>query len=618
MFLRRHFVGQPILLVALLAVPAAALAENSPREIRARIDSVSTLLAAGRSDDAVAALEAGIEGLRALQAEPRPPSGLRVLVERAVAARRALEKAGLDVTSLEIPAPNAPAPGKPAPAPARPRPAAGISFSSQVAPLLVRSCGGCHIAGRRGNFQMASYESLMRSGMVQKGAGNASRLVEVILSGDMPRGGGRVSPAEIGILMAWIDGGAQCDADPLAPLAAVAASGAGPPAAEPPPAVRPAPLKPGEIAFSTAIAPLLLERCLACHAERNPEAGFQVTSLESLVRGGRSGAAVVAGRGADSLLVKKLRGVGIQGQRMPLNRPPLPDAQIELVERWIDQGGRIDLLTAGDALETVVAAARARQLSGEQLTAARLTAAEKFWDRMIPDESAVVERRTGIAVVGNLPAARLQALAGEAADLAAGIRRELSPSGDELLKGGIVLYAFRNSFDYSALWQEILGRERPRGLKGHAGSSGDLVYGAVLLAGTDEAGDDVRLLVAEQIAAAALLGRGLPAWFSQGAGRAVAARLVPKASLVRDWQQATAGALKQLGSADDFFSGHADPLATAVAAGGFVTSLSGAGKLGKLLALVDGGDSFEQAFGKVFRGPPAQLFTAWAARNAGR
>lgn len=74
---------------------------------------------------------------------------------------------------------------------------------------------------------MASYEMLMRSGMVQPGVGNASRLVEVILSGDMPRGGGKVSPADLGMLMRWIDAGAVFDggnrATPLEALAKGAA-----------------------------------------------------------------------------------------------------------------------------------------------------------------------------------------------------------------------------------------------------------------------------------------------------------------------------------------------------------------------------------------------------------
>jgi len=616
---RRVFRRLPLVIGGLLLAASHALAQANPKEIRSQIDAVATLLKAGKPDAAAASLAAAIEGLRAMQAQPT--AAFKILADKAAAARAALEKAGLDVARLEIPGPAAGggAAGRPGVG-GPPQPAAGVSFTRQVAPLLVNSCGGCHVSGRRGNFQMASYEALIRSGMVQKGAGNASRLVEVILSGDMPRGGGRVSPDEVGMLMAWIDSGAICDADPAAGLDLLA-RGAAPalPAAAVMPATQPAPLKPGDVAFSTEIVPLLLEQCGNCHGERTAEANFRMTSLETIVNGGRRGPAVVPGKGGESMLVKKLRGVGIEGQRMPLNRPPLSDAQITVIEKWIDQGARIDLLSSRDGLEAVAAAGRAARLSAEQLTEVRFAGAEKLWDRMIPDDPPVAIRRRGLLLVGNLPKARIESLGAEAETLSGQVAKELGGDADRgLLKGGVVLYAFRNAFDYSALWQVILGSERPRGLTGHAGRSGDVVYGAILVPAADDSGDDTRLLVAEQLAAAALAGRGLPAWFVQGAGRAVAVKLVPKAPLAQAWKRETGPAVKQLGSPQDFLAGHADPAVVANAAGGFVTSLAGAGKLAQLVALVDGGGAFDDAFAKVFRSPPAQAFSAWAARAGGR
>lgn len=89
--------------------------------------------------------------------------------------------------------------------------AQGVSFSKQVAPLLTAKCGGCHISGRRGGFQFTSYEALMKTGMVQKGQAGSSRIVEVIETGDMPRGGGKVSKDELNTLTSWIDAGAPFD-----------------------------------------------------------------------------------------------------------------------------------------------------------------------------------------------------------------------------------------------------------------------------------------------------------------------------------------------------------------------------------------------------------------------
>lgn len=465
---------------------------------------------------------------------------------------------------------------------------------------------------------MATYQALMQSGMVQRGAGNASRLVEVILTGDMPRGGGKVSPEDVGMLIAWIDRGATCDGDPTAGLDALARGGAAPPPPPVIPAGPPAPLKPGDVAFSTDVAPILVDKCGKCHGDREPENRFAISTLTSLVKGGRSGPAIVPGKAEESLLVKKLRGAGIEGQRMPLNAPPLPDADIATIAKWIDQGARIDLLTAIDPIEKLMATGKALRLSDDALAKVRREAAEKLWARMIPDEPPVIERREGLVLVGNLPASRLHELGDTAADLVPAVRRELVGADGSLLKGGLVLYAFRNSYDYSSLWQVVMNGERPKGIHGHAGMAGDVVYGAVLVPSGDDAGDTTRLLLAEQLAGATLVGRGLPAWFCRGAGRAVAMKIVPKAPLVQEWKDGIAGAIRQLGSAQDFLAGHAEPAATAAAAGGFLSSLATPGKLALVVGLVDTGAAFDEAFAKVFRSTPEQAFTAWAARNVGR
>jgi mono/diheme cytochrome c family protein len=554
-----------------------------------------------------------------MQANPRLAAGFKLLAGRATAARAALEKAGIDVVDLEVPTARTPeaVPGRPAPPQAAV--VAGVSFTRQVAPMLVRSCGGCHVSGRRGNFQMATYQALIQSGMVQRGAGNASRLVEVILTGDMPRGGGKVSPEDVGMLISWIDRGALCDADPTVGLDMLARGGTQTP--PPPPAVPsgpPAPLKPGDVAFSTDVAPILVDKCGKCHGDRDPENNFAITTLTSLVKGGRTGPAILPGKAEESLLIKKLRGAGIEGQRMPLNAPPLPDADIATIAKWIGQGARLDLLTATDPIEKLIATGKSLRLSDDALATVRREAAEKLWARMIPDESPVVDRRDGVVLIGNLPESRLREL-GEAADeLVPAIRRELVGANGSLLKGGVVLYAFRNSYDYSSLWQIVLNGERPKGISGNAGTAGDVIYGAILVPSGNDSGDTTKVLLAEQLASATLVGRGLPAWFSQGAGRAVAMKLVPKAPPVQEWKQGTGEAIKQLGSAQEFLAGHAEPSATAVAAGGFVSSLASAGKLALVVGLVDGGAPFDEAFAKVFRNTPEQAFTAWAARNAGR
>lgn len=495
-------------------------------------------------------------------------------------------------------------------------PASGqaISFSRQVAPILLGKCGGCHVAGGKGGFQMASYAGLMQTGMVQRGAGNASRLVEVILTGDMPRGGGKVSPEQVGTLMKWIDAGAPYDAaDPTIPLDQLVRAGAAPPPVVPP--AGPVALKPGEVSFAIDVAPVLLKECAGCHGQQDPEANLRMTSLETLLKGGRSGPPATPGKGGASLLVRKLRGRDIEGQRMPLNKQPLAADVIALIERWIDEGARLDMLAATTPLETLVAVGRSRSMSNADLEKLRFAAGRKLWRRAIPDEEPLAEVVDGVCLIGNLPAARMREIAAETEPLAERVRRELLGDAGPLLRGGVVMYVFRQTYDYSALWQNVLHAERPKGLMGHVGVSGDVAYGAVLLPGGDDE-DNPRALLVEQLAGAALAGRMVPEWFARGAGRVVATRIVPKAPVVQEWRRDVPAAVARLGSAADFLGGHADPAATATAAGGFVGAMATGARLKQLVAELDGGAAFDAAFTKVFRAAPQPAFEAWAAREA--
>jgi hypothetical protein len=88
--------------------------------------------------------------------------------------------------------------------------------------------------------------------------------------------------------------------------------------------------------------------------------------------------------------------------------------------------------------------------------------------------------------------------------------------------------------------------------------------------------------------------------------------------LAQTWKRDAGAAVKELGSATDYFAGRADPSAAALAGGGFLGAVLSSGKLAQFVAAVDGGASFDAAFQKVFRSTPEQAFMAWAAKQAGR
>lgn len=58
----------------------------------------------------------------------------------------------------------------------------------------------------------------------------------------------------------------------------------------------------------------------------------------------------------------------------------------------------------------------------------------------------------------------------------------------------------------------------------------------------------------------------------------------------------TATAVPRLGSAADFFAGHSNPAASALAAGRFVGSIATPRKLSQIVALLDADAAFDEAY----------------------
>lgn len=626
-----------VLCVAMAGVTPPASAA-SPKEIKASIDAAEKLITEGESAVAASRLAEAVAGLRQATESDRAPSSLRLLAKRCADVREKLAAAGADVSGIEVPSvmgtarprdtKNEPS-GKPART-ATPAPASGVSFSSEIAPLLVRSCGGCHVGGKKGDFHIPSYADLMRSGVVQRGAGQASRIVEVIATGDMPRGGGKVAAEDLARLVRWIDAGAAYDGgDPALPLASLGRPAAAAKPGGQPPAPEVVKLAPGEVSFATQVAPVLIDSCLACHGGFETEAGFSLANVPRLLRGGGSGTVIEPGSSAESLLVKKLRGTGIDGQRMPLGKAPLPNDVVALIARWIDEGARLDARAADGDLRTIAAIGRAASLSNEQLTVVRRKAAADDWRQFLPDDEGHGSEHGSLMVIGNLSPARLDGMAAVAASVWRRLGERLAgrqASHDDpaagLVKGGVVLYAFARPYDFSEFWLARHAAERPRGVTATAGAAGDVVYAAVVAAGDAESDgkeSDLAFTIAEQLTAATFLARGAPAWFAAGAGRTLATDLVPRAAVARSWREGLPAALEGVGSADGLMSGKCEPGLAATVAGAFVERVSGKGnRLPEMLtALADGAD-FDAVFQQAFRATPSAAFDAWRRQEEGR
>ncbi|WP_397571737.1 PSD1 and planctomycete cytochrome C domain-containing protein [Schlesneria sp. T3-172] len=87
--------------------------------------------------------------------------------------------------------------------------------------------------------------------------------------------------------------------------------------------------------FEKEIRPLLIENCQKCHGATKQFGGLRLDSREAVLKGGESGAAVVGGNLAESLLIQAVRHA--DGLQMPPDKK-LSAPQIEALERWVTMG----------------------------------------------------------------------------------------------------------------------------------------------------------------------------------------------------------------------------------------------------------------------------------------
>lgn len=95
------------------------------------------------------------------------------------------------------------------------------------------------------------------------------------------------------------------------------------------------------VSFSRQIRPLLEEKCGACHSPDARTSGLEISSVAALLKGGnKNGPAVIAGKPSDSPIIQYVR--GLREPRMPKGMQPLSEAELRLIEAWIEAGAPDD------------------------------------------------------------------------------------------------------------------------------------------------------------------------------------------------------------------------------------------------------------------------------------
>ena len=193
------------------------------------------------------------------------------------------------------------------------------TYEADIAPLLKSKCWQCH-----GPEAQKGELALHTPAMIQKGSesgavivagkSSESRLFELVKQGEMPPDRQRtLTEVQVELIRRWIDGGASFGSEPADNQNAVT---------------------------QHDVIPILLLRCTVCHGRYKQEGGLDLRNPEAMLRGGKSGPAIVPGKPDESLMVKRIR-----AEEMPphsrlteVSVKPMDPEETKTVVRWIERG----------------------------------------------------------------------------------------------------------------------------------------------------------------------------------------------------------------------------------------------------------------------------------------
>lgn len=191
-------------------------------------------------------------------------------------------------------------------------------FETDVLPLLRRKCFACHSSKvKQAGLSLETRDDLLTGGKtgaaVVPGKAVDSILLGMVVSGKMPMGGKPLSLEETATIKTWIESGALKQGEQVLK--------------------RPIPAR-------EVFASILGAKCFVCHGRREQQGGLDLRTRASILKGGKSGPAIVLGKPEESLLIRR-----IAKQQMP---PPhlqeqfsvrgVDSGELEKLTQWIAQG----------------------------------------------------------------------------------------------------------------------------------------------------------------------------------------------------------------------------------------------------------------------------------------
>lgn len=197
-----------------------------------------------------------------------------------------------------------------------------VNYEDNILPIFQQHCSKCHGADDpEEGLQVTTYKALMAGSIygavIKPGDPDNSYLVEMVVTGKMPKKGPDLSQAELDTIIAWVKAGALEKGSATAPAAAETT------------------VVLTNVSFQKDVLPLFMEHCSECHGDDEPEEGLMLNSYKNVMAGSIYGSVVKPGDPDNSYLVEM-----ISTGKMPKKGPDLTKEQVDMVVAWIKAGAQ--------------------------------------------------------------------------------------------------------------------------------------------------------------------------------------------------------------------------------------------------------------------------------------
>ncbi len=190
-------------------------------------------------------------------------------------------------------------------------------FERDILPIFKVRCADCHNASAsKGGLDLSNMAGVRKGGESGESAVveslDDSMLWIMIEGGDMPpEGETPLSTSDKEIIRRWISTGSKSTST----------------ASE-------------TVVTQHDVLPYLYTRCVVCHGARRREAELDLRTVESILKGGKSGRVVVPGKPEESLILKRIHAKDMPPPKELIRAGvrPMESSEINLLTTWIEQG----------------------------------------------------------------------------------------------------------------------------------------------------------------------------------------------------------------------------------------------------------------------------------------